>query len=141
MIFDEIWKLRRAHARVGKDFRKEIQSTNSSNERQSLESQMQFELESLEDDLRVARTRKLLEAARKLDIPVPSGAESWGEHQTSRQGFLKDEVREGLRQQIRKDGKESRELWKDILLISGLAAGTQLIWSLARAVIGYSAKK
>jgi hypothetical protein len=116
VILDEVWRLRRLRSHAEKDFRKEIRTAKNALDRQRTESEMQFELETLDDDLRVALTRKLEVAVRNLDIPIPSGSESWGQHRTSGEGFLKDTVRDTLRLQIGKEGKERRDFWKDILL-------------------------
>src|SRR5208337_1611494 len=138
MIFDGIWRLRRLRNNAEEDFRKNIRSTKNALERQRIESEMQFELETLDDDLRVALTRKLEKAARNLDIPIPSGSEAWGQHQTSGEGFLKDLVRDDLKQKIEKENKGRRDLWKDIILFtSGIVACTQLIWSLLKTLISH----
>jgi len=135
MIFDTIWKLRRLRNTAEEDFRKEIRSAKNARERQRIESEMKFELETLDDDLRVELTRKLNKVARNRDIPVPSESESWGQHQTTGEGFLKDLARDGLKQQIEKEKKGSRDRWKDIILfISGIIAITQLIWPLLKTL-------
>lgn len=142
MIFDKIWRLRRLRNSAEEDFRKEIRSAKNALERLRIEGEMQSELETLDDDLRVALTRKINKTARNLDIPVPSESESWGQHQTSGEGFMKDLFRNGLKQQIEKEKKGRRDLWKDIILfISGILAITQLIWPLLKTLIGHSLPK
>jgi len=142
MIFDKIWKLKRLRNNAEKDFRKEINSAKNPQERQSIESNMQFDLETLDDDLRVALTRKLIKTARSRDIPIPSESESWGQHRTNKEGFLKDTAIDGLKQRIKNEKKERRDFWKDILLfISGIAAITQLLCSLLKTLVGHSSLK
>ena len=140
MIFDEIWRFRRQRSQAEKDFRKEISNAKNALDQQRIESEMQFELETLDDDLRVALTRKLEVSARNLDIPIPQGSECWGQHRTNGVGFLKDTVRNDFKLQIRKERTERRNLWKDILLlISGIAASTQLVWTLLKSIISHTA--
>jgi hypothetical protein len=103
---------------------------------------MQFELETLDDDLRVVLTRKLIKTARNRDIPIPSESESWGQHQTTGDVFLKDIARENLKQQIENEKKGRRDRWKDIILfVSGIIAITQLIWPLLKTLVGHSSPK
>lgn len=142
MIFDAIWRLRRRRGRAAKEFAKEIRAARNAIERGRIEAQMRFELDRFDDDLRVALTRKLLISAHNLDVSVPDGRESWRQHQTIGDGFLIDEVRDGIKQQIRRERKERRDIWKDrLLLISGVIASMQLILSFAKALIGHAVKK
>jgi hypothetical protein len=102
-------------------------------DRQRIEYEMQFDLESFDNSLRVIRTRRLLKSARNLDISIPSGTEYWEQDQLTQEFYMNDAAREDLRQRIRKEKKEKRSLWKDILLLtSGVAAVAQLVWSFVK---------
>jgi len=99
---------------------------------------MQFEFETLDDDLRVAWTKRLEDEAFSLDVPISSEGEFWGQHRTSGEGYLKDAYRQDLRQQIGRNRKEKRDSWKDILLLlSGVAALVQLTLSMLRSLTGH----
>ena len=134
VIFGRIWRLNRQYATAQQEYEDELRAVKTSADRQRIESQMQFDLEMINDVIRVELTKKLLKEARNLDIPVPSEGHSWERSPTAGDGYLIDSVRDDLKQRIRKERKERRELhfglWKDILLlVSGLVAVVHLIWT------------
>lgn len=126
----KIWRQQQRRNRVEKEYEREIRTAKTAVERQRIEHEMQFDLETYDNNLRVMRTRRLLKSARNLDIPIPSGTEFWEQDQLTQEFYMNDATREDLRQRIRKEKKEKRSLWKDILLFtSGIAAVAQLLWS------------
>ena len=129
----KIWRLQQRRNRVEKEYEREIRTATTAVDRQRIEYEMQFDLESFDNSLRVIRTRRLLKSARNLDISIPSGTEYWEQDQLTQEFYMNDAAREDLRQRIRKEKKEKRSLWKDILLLtSGVAAVAQLVWSFVK---------
>jgi len=117
----KIWRQQQRRNRVEKEYEREIRTAKTAVERQRIEHEMQFDLETYDNNLRVMRTRRL---------PIPSGTEFWEQDQLTQEFYMNDATREDLRQRIRKEKKEKRSLWKDILLFtSGIAAVAQLLWS------------
>ena len=135
MIFDKTWRFRRQRKRIDEAYEKDIRAAKNFEERQNLESEQYLELNMIDDQIRGELTRSLQEKARNLDIPIPSGRESWAHSQTTGIGYLRDTIRFDLEQQVRKERKERRDfylgLWKDILLLlTAVVAIVSSIWSI-----------
>jgi hypothetical protein len=89
----------------------------------------------VDDEVQSELTRRLIDGARKLDIPMPS--DYWVQSTTTGINYWNEDARYNVAQQIRKEKKERRDyhlsFWKDVaLLVTAIVAIVSSIWSILK---------
>ena len=123
MIFDELWEVQRARAKLRKTFDRLISQAkkeDNNEKRDRLIDEFLMELDLINDKINMLESERIQKEAERLGIPVPplSDKESWEKGFQPNTVFLGVKVRLQLRSGIR---KERREQWEGrTLWISGL---------------------
>lgn len=117
MYWFNLWKLKRARQKTVKSFKASLEKTKDWAERQELDRYQNSELSEYEDAIATLKTKRLLKKARSRDLVIPQGEDFWERSTWTGDKFLTTAGRAKLRDDIRNDGKQRRDVIRDVLIV------------------------
>jgi hypothetical protein len=97
-------------------FDRDIKSAKSKSDREEIEQNAHWELSEYEDQIDTIKSQRLVRTARRLDLSIPSGDEYWERSNWTDERFLTTAGRTKLRDDIRQEKKQKRDVIRDVLI-------------------------
>ncbi len=117
LVAREEFVLERTLRSIERPYWKELAKAKNEDEEHGIMSELSFETEGLREQLNAAKSRRVVRAARRREIPTPpissgsSPEESWEYQRGIREWALIEEARRALWLKIREDRKQQADYW------------------------------